>query len=119
VTTIYHIATSSDRAAARRSGEYRISTRDRTLEQVGFIHCSTANQVERIANGPYRDVETPLLVLSIATDRLAAEVRYEDLEGGTEKFPHVYGASPVEAVDSVSPLLRDSSGRSVSSEKAP
>lgn len=81
------------------------------MEQEGFIHCSEANQVDGIANGLYADVYSPLVVLTIATQRLQAETRYENLDGGTERFPHIYGVLPVEAVVSVSRLLRDSAGR--------
>jgi uncharacterized protein (DUF952 family) len=45
-----------------------------------------------------------LVVLRIAIERLNAEVRYEDLEGGNELFPHVYGQLNLDAVVGVMPL---------------
>ena len=49
-------------------------------------------------------------VLRIATDKLNAEVRYEDLEGGTALFPHVYGPLNLDAVVAIMPLPRRSDG---------
>jgi len=45
-----------------------------------------------------------LVVLRIAIDRLNAEVRYENLDGGLELFPHVYGRLNLDAVVAVMPL---------------
>ena len=39
---IFHVATAADWRAAETTGAYRLSTRDRTLEDEGFIHCSYA-----------------------------------------------------------------------------
>jgi uncharacterized protein (DUF952 family) len=45
-----------------------------------------------------------VVVLRIAIDRLDAEVRYEDLLGGHEGFPHVYGPLNLNAVVAIIPL---------------
>jgi uncharacterized protein (DUF952 family) len=45
VHRIFHIASRADWTAAKADGEYRISTLGRTLEDEGFIHCSTLAQV--------------------------------------------------------------------------
>lgn len=74
-----------------------------TLDSEGFIHCSTAAQVVPVANALFRG-RRDLVLLRISTDRLTAEVRYESLEGGSERFPHVYGPIEREAVASVEPL---------------
>jgi uncharacterized protein (DUF952 family) len=105
-STILHISTEAEWTAARRAGEVRTSTRDRSLEEEGFIHCSSDGQMLGVANAFYADVDEPLVVLHIAVDRLEAPVRWENLHGGTEPFPHVYGPVPVGAVLSVSPLRR-------------
>ncbi len=39
---LYHIATVPDWQQAQRDGEYRTSTRGRSLSEEGFIHASTA-----------------------------------------------------------------------------
>jgi ubiquinone/menaquinone biosynthesis C-methylase UbiE/uncharacterized protein (DUF952 family) len=82
-----------------------------TLDDRGFIHCSTAEQVERIANTVYADFEGWLVVLEIYADRLDSEVRYESLDGGTEVSPHIYGALPVPAVTRVTTLRKNSAGQ--------
>ncbi len=111
MSVIFHITSERDWALAQKAGEYRLSTRGVELEEQGFIHCSDAHQVERIANAVYGDFAGWLVVLEIQVDGLEAEVRYESLDGGTELFPHVYGALPVTAVRSVVTLRKDSSGK--------
>lgn len=75
-----------------------MSTRWKTLEEVGFIHGSFRHQVERIGSFLYAAVSEPITVLEVDPRRVTAPVRVENLEGGSELFPHIYGALPVEAV---------------------
>ena len=63
----------------------------------GFIHCSTRNQVIQVANIRFRG-HTGLVLLSIDTNRVTAEIRYENLEGGEQMFPHIYGELNIEEV---------------------
>jgi uncharacterized protein (DUF952 family) len=109
--TIFHIARATDWRAAQTRGVYERSSRDLTLEEQGFIHCAEAHQVAPVADAIYGDVEEPLVVLEIDVDALDVDVRHENLEGGIELFPDVYGAIPVHAVTSVAPLARDTTGR--------
>jgi uncharacterized protein (DUF952 family)/ubiquinone/menaquinone biosynthesis C-methylase UbiE len=111
MSTVFHVTTERDWSAARSAGEYRRSTRGVTLEEEGFVHCSDASQVERIANTVYEDFGGWLVVLEIRTDALDADVRYETPDGGGELFPHVYGPVPIPAVVAVTTLRRDSAGR--------
>lgn len=83
---ILHITTFSDWAQARSAGDYRAPS----LEEEGFIHCSTPAQVVDVANSLYRG-ERELVLLAIDVDALAAPVRYEDCYETGQKFPHVYG----------------------------
>lgn len=101
---IFHIATVPDWEAAIAAGEYRTSTRGRSLDEVGFIHCSHRHQVERVANAGYRDGTGPLCLLAIDPGRLGATEVREEPGGGVETFPHVYGPLPVDAVVEVTPL---------------
>ena len=117
--TILHISTVAEWAAARRTGEVRTSTRDRSLEEEGFVHCSDDDQVLGVANAFYADAEEPLIVLRIAVDRLQAPVRWESVDGSTESFPHVYGPVPIDAVVSVSPLHRVADGSFDTGEEVP
>lgn len=95
---ILHIALPGDWAAAQISGEYRVSTRGRSLEADGFIHCSYPHQLAGVAGRFYGDL-TELVLLHLDPDRLDDEIRVEPaVEGGSELFPHVYGPIPVAAV---------------------
>jgi uncharacterized protein (DUF952 family) len=110
VPVIFHIIEERHWMAAQAEGELRRSTRNKTLEEEGFIHCSDAHQVSRVANAVFRDADEPLVVLSVDTDRLPSDVHHENLEGGVEPFPHVYGPIPTDAVTSVDHLERDATG---------
>ena len=104
---IFHIALTRDWEAARRIGEYRVSTLGATLDEVGFIHGSFRRQVERIGAFLYVDVRLPVTVLDIDVRRLHAPVRVESLEGGSELFPHIYGPLPTDAVALTFPATID------------
>lgn len=90
---IYHIANRSDWLEAQGKGTYTADS----LASQGFIHCSTELQVVKVANAFFHGVKD-LVLLSIDPGMLKAEVRYENLEGGEELFPHIYGAIPLEAI---------------------
>lgn len=91
--------------AARASGQYEMSTRGRTLQDVGFIHCSLRHQLPGVAEFLYGMYTGPddLVVLVIDENRLSAPVRYEPPAPGAEDFPHIYGPLPIEAVIAVEP----------------
>ncbi|GAA3466250.1 DUF952 domain-containing protein [Nonomuraea roseola] len=98
--TVLHIAYATDWEAAQHTGEYRISTRGRTLEQEGFIHCSaTHSQARTVTRLFYADVTEPLLLLEI--DPTGLDIRYEVPEGAHEAFPHLYGPLPTSSVSAV------------------
>ncbi|HEX6509468.1 MAG TPA: DUF952 domain-containing protein [Chloroflexota bacterium] len=94
---IYHVASTADWDQAQRVGEYRISTRGRTLEDVGFIHACQPSQVEPVANSFYKDAGD-LFLLVIDTDRVRSEVRYDHVGGWADPFPHIYGPLNTDAV---------------------
>jgi len=52
---IFHIAFESAWRAAERDGEYRVSTRGKRLEDVGFIHAGFEHQVLDVGAAFYRD----------------------------------------------------------------
>ena len=79
-----------------------------SLRTEGFIHCSNADQVARVANLFYRD-RPALLVLRIDADRLGPLLRDEDAGTG-EKFPHLYTPLDRGTVLDVFPLVRGPDG---------
>ncbi|MGE3812351.1 MAG: DUF952 domain-containing protein [Candidatus Nanopelagicales bacterium] len=109
---IRHIALLSDWDAAVASGEYRVSSLGTTIDDEGFIHASTPEQVEDTARRFYDGVGRPLVVLCLDTERLEAggvPVRFDEVAPGVE-FPHLYAALPVALVDEVRPAAFDADG---------
>ncbi|WP_326640100.1 DUF952 domain-containing protein [Streptosporangium sp. NBC_01755] len=101
--TILHLALASDWDAARRTGEYRVSTIGRTLDEEGFIHaCASHEQLRGVVERFYSDVTAPLVLLSV--DPRGLDVRMEVPADSSEAFPHIYGPLPVTAVTSVLPF---------------
>jgi uncharacterized protein (DUF952 family) len=80
-----------------------------SLESEGFIHCSYREQVLRVANTFYADVQS-MIALEIDPDRLSARVVDED-SGTGELFPHVYGPIDRAAIVAVVRLIRDTAGK--------
>ncbi|MGW2210354.1 DUF952 domain-containing protein [Streptomyces sp. NPDC001781] len=97
---ILHVTERALWEAAREQGSYEVSTRGRTLQEVGYIHFSTRAQLPRVAaflygEEPGRD---DLVVLVVDPALLDAPLKYEAMPPTGEEFPHVYGAVPVSAV---------------------
>lgn len=99
---ILHITTAAVWAEAQRAGAYAADS----LATEGFIHCSTPEQVTWVAGQRFAG-RSDLIVLHIDPAKLTSEIRYENLEGGTRMFPHVYGPIPCVAVADVTPLVFD------------
>lgn len=93
MSIIFHITRREAWDRANAEGVYRTQT----LPSEGFVHCSTKDQVIEVANSRFRGQEG-LVLLAIDTDRVSAEIRYENLEGGVQMFPHIYGAINIDAV---------------------
>ncbi|GAA2442806.1 DUF952 domain-containing protein [Actinomadura vinacea] len=97
--TLLHIAERRHWESARATGvSYTMSTLGRTLDEEGFIHCSSdLAQLEGVLSRFYEGIDrTTLVLLVIDTAQLQAPVRYEP--AGDELFPHVYGPIPLPAV---------------------
>jgi len=107
---IYHCSLVADWQDAQAAGEYTISSRGRTLADEGFVHASYAEQVPGVLQRFYADLTEPLCLLRIDPDLLAAPVVAENLMGGEELFPHIYGPVAVSAVVGVEELVRDGDG---------
>jgi glutathione S-transferase len=110
VTFIYHIAETANWEQAQRDGQYTMSTRGRTLAEEGFIHASTAAQVPLVAAAYYRDAPD-LVLLVIDTERVGPELRYEQVPGQSDPYPHIYGPLNLDAVAQTRPFSPGSDGR--------
>ena len=97
--TIYHIAQPQDLESARTNGFYSCAS----LAAEHFIHCCKRNQLAGVIERYYADA-TGLKLLTIDTDKLTADLVYENTVGGKELFPHVYGRINTDAIIDVSPL---------------
>ena len=109
---ILHIALLPDWQDAVASGAYRVSTIGRTIDDEGFIHASTPEQVQGPASRYYAGRDEPLVVLVMDTGRLVSggvPVRFDEIAPGVE-FPHLYAAVPTSLVDDVRPASFDADG---------
>ena len=103
---IFHLAERSTWALAKASGSYASSTRDQSLAEVGFIHCSFEQQLAATATRFYADADPNLFVaLVIDPSRLDAQLVTEQT-GNSELFPHIYGPLNIDAVIATRPLIR-------------
>jgi len=102
---IYHILPQDDWDDAQKADVYQ----PESLSEEGFIHCSDIDQVTRSAN-KYFSQQRNLRLLCIASEKVAAEIRYEDFTGEGIRFPHIYGPLNLDAVVRVSKIERDDAG---------
>jgi len=103
---IFHIATDEDIGNYRVSGEYRCAS----LDSQGFIHCCDRDQPGGVVSRYYQSVDKVQLML-LNPDKLEAPLIRENTVGGSELFPHIYGAINAAAVRSIIPFGLSSSER--------
>jgi uncharacterized protein (DUF952 family) len=103
---IYHITKTGLWDKALEAGQYLPAEFDKD----GFIHASEWYQVQRTANRFYLG-QADLIVLEIKTQGTNLPLVYENLEGGSEPFPHIYGPLPVTAVTDTFFFLKDAQGQ--------
>ena len=102
---IYHIIDKDVWEKVEGAGEYRPAS----VDTEGFIHCSTSNQINFVANEYYAGARN-LALLHIEETRVLAEIIWEDLSGLNEKFPHIYGALNLDAVVAVTDFDANENG---------
>ena len=104
---IYHITRRADWTNAVQAGQYTAPS----LQEQGFIHASTREQVADTANRYYSG-QTGMILLEINTARLASELRFEPalVNGYEQKFPHIYGPLNLDAVSAIENLTADETG---------
>lgn len=94
---IFHLMVPAAWEQAQRDGAITMSTRDVTLAEHGFVHCSFGSQLAATAARFFGDLEQ-VVVLRIDPDRLTSPLVVEDLVGAGDEFPHVYGPIDLDAV---------------------
>ena len=70
---------------------------DSSLEDEGFIHCSTQQQILRSANNYYHG-QSDLLLLCISSSKVEAPIVFEDSYKKGAAYPHIYGSLNLDAV---------------------
>ena len=98
-TTIFHIATDDDIEYYRSNGEYRCAS----IETEGFIHCCDSHQLAGVVSRYYEGTDN-LQLLVIDPDSLTQALIRENTMGGSELFPHIYGAINTEAIKRIVPF---------------
>jgi uncharacterized protein (DUF952 family) len=104
--TVFHITSAEEARDAVRAGIHA----PRSFEAEGFIHCSYARQVCDVANRVFAG-RSDLVLLEIDRTKLTCAVIDENLEGGAQLFPHIYGRLPVGAVVKTHPFPCGGDGR--------
>lgn len=109
---ILHITSRSEWKAAQERGEYTAPS----LENEGFIHCSTEKQVLPVAHAFYGG-RNDLVLLVIEASRLKPELKWEAPAGPpapgiseSDLFPHIFGAINITAVTFVLDFVPDADG---------
>jgi uncharacterized protein (DUF952 family) len=90
---ILHITQKVRWEQALAEGEYRGDT----LATEGFIHCSTREQLPRVAATLYKG-QTGLVVLRIDPMKLKPPLRWECPSDSDDEFPHLHGPLNLDAV---------------------
>ena len=97
---------SSTKSVRRRCGAKRkcdgVFTGAEVDRRDGFIHFSTADQVEETAARHFAGARD-LVLVAVDADTLGAALKWEPSRGGA-LFPHLYGDLALSAVESVVPL---------------
>ena len=104
---ILHATARASWSTAQAEGAYRTDS----LASEGFIHCSTAAQIVRVANMLFKG-QRDLVLLVIDPQYLQAELKWEPpvhpsgtgVPPADDLFPHLYGPLNLEAVVGVLPF---------------
>jgi uncharacterized protein (DUF952 family) len=102
---IYHITTKLVWAEALINNHYSGDT----LISEGFIHCSNAEQVNGSLNKHFKG-KTELILLCINENKLKEKFVFENLAGGDNLFPHIYGKLNIDAVENAIEITSDLNG---------
>ncbi len=92
---ILHITTKKNWEEAKVKGEYRGDT----LDSQGFIHCSTPEQIDEVAQYLFKG-KIGLVLIEIDETKVKCEIKYEDAGNG-KLYPHIYGPLNTDAVGHV------------------
>lgn len=89
----YHITSATEWQQAQTMKEYK----PKRFAQEQFIHLSYSHQLLTVAHRFYTE-QNGLVILAIDSSKIKDGLIEENLEGGTELYPHFYGVLPIDAV---------------------
>ena len=93
---IYHLTTVEEWEDAQDKGSYEPPS----YQHEGFIHCSTAEQLDALIKRSFQQHEN-LVKLVIDPARLNERLQYDRDEELQQEFPHIYGPLNIEAVTQI------------------
>jgi uncharacterized protein (DUF952 family) len=102
---IFHLTTPAEWATARERG----SVSPPSLATEGFVHCSTADQLEGTIARHFAGVDE-LVLLRLHEEPLGEDLRWEESRPG-ERYPHLYRAIGLDEVAEVIPWRADVTDR--------
>jgi uncharacterized protein (DUF952 family) len=105
---LYHLCLKEDWSTAQAAEGYYGSQKDKSD---GFIHMSTAEQVQRSA-GRYYEKNPNLILLEVDPTKVVGEIKWEPSSRG-ELYAHIYGHIPHDAISNASPLPLDTEGKHI------
>ncbi|MBI3232820.1 MAG: DUF952 domain-containing protein [Bacteroidetes bacterium] len=77
-----------------------------TLDQEGFIHCSTETQLLPTCNRHFKGIDE-LVILKLDISKLTSKLIFELAPNVGEEFPHIYGPINLDAVIEIKKLIRN------------
>ncbi|MFA9560121.1 DUF952 domain-containing protein [Evansella sp. AB-rgal1] len=90
---IYHLLTKEAWEKAKQEDVYW----PKSLDEEGFVHCLTKEQLLEKGNKLYPN-ESEIVLLQIYSNELESLCVFEDLSESGEMFPHIYGHVNLNAV---------------------
>lgn len=99
---IYHI---TDRQTWQADNDVQFYNGD-TLSSIGFIHCCRSDQIDFVLENWFRG-QADLVLLQVNTKKLTSQLVFENLEGGSELFPHIYGPIDRTAITNISHIDKE------------
>ena len=102
---IYHIVSKKEFRSSQKDGLYQ----PESLENEGYIHCSTASEIENTANRYFKG-KRHLFLIIIDESRVKEEIKYEEVEGRDEPMPHIMGTLNLDAILDKIVLTPDTNG---------
>lgn len=102
---IFHLVKKNDWKEQKKESRYA----PESLDSHGFIHCSSGDDIEGVANRLFKGEEGVLLIV-INTTLIEPELKYEEDEETGTRYPHIYGPLNLDAVVDKIELATDDDG---------